>query len=134
MRSIYDEILLTHNLHPAHRGDLLGAEDAKRLVNASCGDELLVLVERDADDKVKNVVWDGHGCAIALASADLMAEVLMGKKWSEALALFDLLPALLRGELNAEQIEQFGEAAALSTVARMPARQACAKLAWRVLE
>ena len=134
MRSVYDEILLAHNLHPAHREDLSGAKKVRRLVNASCGDELLVLVELDADDVIKNVMWDGHGCAISLASADLMAEAVVGKKWSEAQKLLEMLPLLLQGKLDASQAELFGEAAALATVARMPARQACAKLAWQALE
>lgn len=133
MRSVYDEILLSHNLHPSHRGNLSREEMAQRLINASCGDELLVLVELDARKTVKNVLWDGHGCAISLASADLMAEVLIGKKWSEAQKLLGLLPLLLQGKLDANQAELFGEAAALSTVARMPARQACAKLAWQAI-
>ncbi|MBR2830868.1 SUF system NifU family Fe-S cluster assembly protein [Candidatus Saccharibacteria bacterium] len=128
MRSVYDEILLAHNLHPAHRAE--GALAGKKLVNASCGDELVVWVKVE-DGKIVDAKWQGKGCAIALASADLMTEAVMGKSVAEAKAMWAEVEKLLRGdEVDAEK---FGEATALGTVARMPARQACAKLAWQAL-
>lgn len=128
MRSVYDEILLAHNLHPAHRAK--GTLTGKKLVNASCGDELVVWVKVD-NGKIVDAQWQGKGCAIALASADLMAEAVMGKSVAEAKAMWVDIEKLLRGgEVDAEK---FGEAAALGTVARMPARQTCAKLAWQAL-
>ena len=109
---MYDEILLEHNLYPKNRGKLEGCEIFRELKNASCGDKIFVQL------KIRNGVivdgkFEGVGCAIALASADLMIDVVRGKTIAQAK-------------------DKMGEAIALKIVERMPARAKCAELAWRV--
>lgn len=132
MKSIYDEILLEHNLHPKHRGELKdGAVRKETFYNESCGDEITVYLKL-RDSKIEDAKWQGRGCAISLASADLMAGAIIGKDLTKAKELCEKLDQLILGELK--DTSEFGEAAALVTVGRMPARAACAKLAWRILK
>ena len=130
-RSLYDEILLEHNARPRYRGVLTGEGVLSRtLMNASCGDEVTVYL-RMAEEVVVEASWEGKGCAIALASADLMCSVVAKKTEEEIKELRREFDRLVKGEMPEQQMkEMFGEAAALSTVSRMPARVKCAKVAW----
>lgn len=133
---MYDEILLEHNLYPKNRGELEGAEIRKELKNASCGDKIFVQLKIE-DGVIVDGKFTGHGCAISLASADLMIETVRGKTLEEAKELSDLFrEMILKNEkFNAYGgLEKMGEARALEIVSRMPARVKCAELAWQVFK
>lgn len=133
---MYDEILLEHNLYPKNRGELEGAEIRKGLKNASCGDKIFVQLKIE-DGVIVDGKFTGHGCAISLASADLMIETVRGKTLEEAKELSDLFrEMILKNEkFNADGgLEKMGEARALEIVSRMPARVKCAELAWQVFK
>ena len=122
---MYDEILLEHNLYPKNRGELEGVEIRKELKNASCGDKIFVQLKIE------------DGCAISLASADLMIETVRGKTLEEAKELSDLFREMIleNEKFNADGgLEKMGEARALEIVSRMPARAKCAELAWQVFK
>ena len=115
---MYDEILLEHNLYPKNRGSIEGADIVKELKNASCGDKIIVQLKLE-DGIITEGKFEGVGCAIALASADLMIESVKGKTLEEEFESCG-------GE------KQMGDAIALKIVGRMPARAKCAELAWQV--
>ena len=133
---MYDELLLEHNLYPKNRGKLEVAEIEKELKNTSCGDKIFVQL------KIENGVivdgkFTGHGCAISLASADLMIETVRGKTLKEAKELSVLFRAMILGDeqfIYNRGIEKMGVARALEIVSRMPARVKCAELAWRIFK
>ena len=133
---MYDELLLEHNLYPKNRGKLEVAEIEKELKNTSCGDKIFVQL------KIENGVivdgkFTGHGCAISLASADLMIETARGKTLKEAKELSVLFREMILGDeqfIKNGGIEKMGVARALEIVSRMPARVKCAELAWRIFK
>ena len=152
MRSAYDEILLERNRFPKYKkgegglrgmvgkkmfGDETVGENeggrkvvSKRLVNASCGDELEVVLEIEKG-RIKEGYWQGRGCAIAQASADLMVGELIGRKVDEAELLKGKFEKMIyKGGMAVE----LGELKALECVARMPARGECAMLAWGIVD
>ena len=80
---MYNEVLLEHNLYPKNRGKLAKAEIERELKNASCGDKIFVQLKIE-DGKIVDGKFSGVGCAISLASADLMIETIRGKTIKEA--------------------------------------------------
>lgn len=131
---MYDEILLEHNLYPKNRGSIEEADIAKELKNASCGDEIIVQLKLE-DGIIMEGKFEGVGCAIALASADLMIESVRGKTLEEAKKMSRLFRMMILDEEGFESCggeKQMGDAIALKIVGRMPARAKCAELAWQV--
>ena len=131
---MYDEILLEHNLYPKNRGSIERADIAKELKNASCGDKIIVQLKIE-NGIIKEGKFEGVGCAIALASADLMIESVKGKTLEEAKKMSRLFRIMILDEEEFESCggeKQMGDAIALKIVGRMPARAKCAELAWQV--
>jgi SUF system feS assembly protein, nifU family len=131
---MYDEILLEHNLYPKNRGKLEGCEIFRELKNASCGDKIFVQL-KIRNGMIVDGKFEGVGCAIALASADLMIDAVRGKTIAQAKELSELFRVMIVDEekFNKQGGEdKMGEAIALKIVGRMPARAKCAELAWRV--
>lgn len=112
---MYDAELLEHNLHPLHQGVLPDATVDFEFINASCGDKMRMFL-KIADGVILGATWDGKGCAISQASADVLAERLTGMSMEAARELSWTLEPVL------------------SSVKRMPARVKCAELAWKVVE
>ena len=131
---MYDEILLEHNLYPKNRGSIEVADIAKELKNASCGDKIIVQLKLE-DGIITEGKFEGVGCAIALASADLMIESVKGKTLEEAKKMSRLFRTMILDEEEFESCggeKQMGDVIALKIVGRMPARAKCAELAWQV--
>lgn len=130
---IYDEILLEHNTHPEHSGELSGKDVKKcKLFNASCGDKLEISLKIQGG-KIIDGSFSGVGCAISKASADIMLGEMIGKSLKEAKELAKKFFEQFDADETAETPE-LGEANALLEVRRMPARAKCAKLAWTLFE
>lgn len=83
---LYAENILDHYKHPRHAGRLKHPTISRREENASCGDDLLVDLEIELD-VIKDVAWEGKGCAISQAAMSLLSEELKGKTCSEVTAL-----------------------------------------------
>lgn len=132
-RSFYNEILIDHNLHPGHKHDLPDADMEMRGYNPTCGDDITMKL------KVKNGVivegaFQGSGCAISQASADMMLDLVIGKTQEEALRLSDIFLRMIKGTATEDEIEELEEAASLQDVSHMPARVKCAVLGWHTME
>lgn len=127
---MYDEELLERNLHPRFRGKIAGVSEI-RLVNASCGDEILVFL-KVSDGKIVDAKWVGKGCAISTSSADFFAESVIGKTAEEAASMREEFSKMILGEKYSEK--RLSAAKKMECVSRMPARANCAKLAWKSLD
>ena len=130
LRDLYEEVILDHNRNP--RNFLKKPDGTNRKAhgfNPLCGDEfaLHLVVE---DGIIKDVGFEGAGCAISTASASLMTEAIKGKTEEEAYALFDKVHKLLRQEDSSADV---GKLAVLAGVHSYPARVKCATLAWHTL-
>ena len=132
-RSFYNEILTGHNLRPAHKHALPGANRELRGVNPSCGDDITLRL-RVEDGVIADGAFTGDGCAISQASADIMLDLIIGRTEADALRLAEIFLRMIRGSVTPEELEELEEAGALIDVSHMPARVKCAVLGWHTLE
>jgi nitrogen fixation NifU-like protein len=84
---LYREYILEHYKHPHNHGSLERADMEAHDLNPLCGDELTFQIALDADGKVSEVAFDGHGCAISQASASMLSDELKGLSTEELLRL-----------------------------------------------
>lgn len=133
IKSLYREIVNEHNLHPNHKKDLEHPTAVLNGVNPSCGDDInLQLVVKDG--VIEDAAFNGSGCAISQASADMMCDLVIGKSSEEALRLADIFMGMIRGTATEEEKEELDEAASLEDISHMPARVKCATLGWRTMK
>ena len=131
--TFYNEILTDHNLHPGHKHDLPDANLVLEGVNPSCGDDIWLKLKVDGD-VITDGAFVGDGCAISQASADMMLDLIIGKKKDEALKLADIFLRMIKGSVSDEELDELEEASILKDIAHMPARVKCAVLVWHTME
>ena len=131
---LYQEIILDHYRNPRNAEclDHISAEQVHE--NPTCGDSLKLEAIVDSEGVVERVRFDGSGCAISVASASMMTELLVGKSKTEAQELIELFTKAMRGESEPDALDELGEIAALQGVIKFPLRVKCATLAWRAAQ
>ena len=132
-RAFYNEILIDHNMHPAHKHELPDADMEMRGYNPTCGDDITLRL-KVSDGVVVEGAFTGSGCAMSQASADMMLDLVIGKPKEEALRLSDIFLRMIKGSASEEEIDELEEACVLQDVSHMPARVKCAVLGWHTLE
>ena len=132
LKELYREILNEHNINPAHKSALAGANLSLQGVNPSCGDNITLTLKTE-NGKITDGAFTGSGCAISQASCDMMLDLIIGKDESEALRLCEIFMGMIQGTVTDEQIEELDEASALREIQHMPARVKCAELGWRTM-
>ncbi len=134
IKDLYREIVNEHNLYPAHKGEMENPDLILEGVNPSCGDDIYLQLKLDENGVVTEGMFNGSGCAISQASADMMLDLIIGKDKEEALKLAEGFMSMVRSTATPEQIEALDEAAALESIAHMPARVKCATLGWKTMQ
>lgn len=130
--NLYRQVILDHSSHPHHHGSLEKSSQRIEMNNPTCGD--VIHLEIDTEDGIiKNIAFSGHGCSISTASASMMTEAVIGKTTEEVAELSESFSQLVQGN-EVENLDNLGDAAMLSGVAKFPARIKCATLAWKALE
>ena len=132
-RAFYNEILIDHNMHPAHKHELPDADIEMRGYNPTCGDDITLRL-KVSEGVVVDGAFTGSGCAISQASADMMLDLVIGKPKEEALRLSDIFLRMIKGNASEEEIDELEEACVLQDVSHMPACVKCAVLGWHTLE
>ena len=132
-KTFYNEILTEHNLHPEHKHALDDANLVLEGVNPSCGDDIWLKLKVENDIFVDGA-FEGEGCAISQASADIMLDLVIGKTKDEALKLADLFLKMIKGTVTDEELEELEEASVLQDISHMPARVKCAVLGWHTMQ
>ena len=87
MNDLYRELIIDHYKNPQYRGILEPNDISFEDENPLCGDHIRIDLRLDEDGIVKEATFDGHGCAISLASADLLIESIQGKSLDDVKAL-----------------------------------------------
>jgi nitrogen fixation NifU-like protein len=101
---LYGGVILERFRHPRHFGELPGADASHEDVNPLCGDRLRIELRLGADRDVEAVRFQGDACAVATASADLLAEMVEGRSVESALGLErDALLAALGAPIRASR-------------------------------
>jgi len=143
---LYQELILDHSKRPRNFGELTtDAGDAVHVHgdNPSCGDEIHLhvrFVRSGADpEKVEEIKFTGHGCAISQASASMMTLKLKGKPRTDAERLMGLFKERITGSEQSEAAadpgpRELGDLNVLKGVRKFPQRVKCAMLAWRAFE
>lgn len=126
---LYQEVILDHGRKPRNFGRVENATATAEGFNPLCGDRLTVQVTYE-NDRVTDVHFVGAGCAISMASASLMTEVLKGKTKQEAEQLFQGFHDLLTTDKPSTEL---GKLAVFSGVREYPSRVKCATLAWHTV-
>jgi len=130
---LYQQVILDHNKKPRNYKVLEHPSRTQEGYNPLCGDQLTLYLEMEGD-KIKDVSFQGQGCAISKASASLMTTAIKGKTKEEAEQLFGEFHRMVKGELdpNAEP-HHLGRLTILAGVREFPARVKCASLSWHTL-
>lgn len=132
-KTFYNEILTEHNLHSEHKHVLDDANLVLEGVNPSCGDDIWLKLKVE-NDIVVDGAFEGDGCAISQASADIMLDLVIGKTKDEALKLADLFLKMIKGTVTDEELEELEEASVLQDISHMPVRVKCAVLGWHTMQ
>ena len=130
LEDLYRRVILDHYRSPRNRGTLEPADVVAEGHNPSCGDDLLIYLRLGEDGRVSEATFEGNGCAIAMASASMLTEAVIGRTVAEVKDFVGKVKALARGEGPAPE----GEVQALAGVAKFPVRVKCATLAWSSVE
>jgi nitrogen fixation NifU-like protein len=131
LAELYRDVIVDHNRRPRNRGPLPTASHRAEGNNPLCGDQLRVYVDVE-HDVIRDLRFEGTGCAISTASASLMSEAVKGQNRAEVAALFDAVHRMLTDGDHAADVE-LGKLAALGGVCAFPARVKCASLCWHTL-
>lgn len=133
LTDLYQEVILDHNKTPRNFRAIEGATHSGIGHNPLCGDQLTLYVKVE-DGVIREIGFQGRGCAISKASASLMTEAVKGKTTEEAGALFQRFHDLLTGPPDEKaDARSFGKLAVFSGVREFPVRVKCATLAWHTL-
>ena len=130
---LYQQIILEHNKKPRNFKVLESANAYSLGKNPLCGDQFAIYTELDENGTIKDIGFQGDGCAISKASASLMTNAVKGKSKTEALQMKDEFQKLLTGEMSADEPNHLGRLTILSGVREYPVRVKCATLAWHSL-
>jgi len=133
LSELYQQVILDHNKKPRNFHKLENANRSAEGFNPLCGDHLNVYLHVE-DDQVKDVSFEGSGCAISKASASMMTQAVKGKTKAEAESLFDEFHRMATGELDEENDpNQLGKLKIFAGVRDFPARVKCATLSWHTM-
>jgi len=134
INELYQEIILDHNKSPRNFRVMDDPDRKIEGYNPLCGDHYMFYIKLE-DDKIKDISFQGSGCAISKASASMMSQIVIGKTVTEAKDLFDKFHKLVTGikQATSEQ-EKLGRLEVFAGVSEFPARVKCATLAWHSLK
>ena len=131
---LYQEVILEHSKAPRNFRKPESANHHAEGFNPLCGDKCSVYLDVE-NGAIKDIGFQGSGCAISRASASMMTQILKGKSTKEAAKLFEEFHDLVTGDPEAiKNATDLGKLAAFGGVSKFPARVKCATLAWHTLQ
>ena len=133
LNDLYQELILDHNKSPRNCRAIEDADRKADGYNPLCGDRVTVFLKLEGN-VVKEVTFEGSGCAISTASASLMTQSLKGQTLEEAKERFANFHGLVTGEpCETKERPGLGKLEVFSGVCQYPARVKCATLAWHTV-
>lgn len=135
LKELYQEVILDHSKHPRNFGKLDPCSHEAHGYNPLCGDTVNVFLKLDPNKVIEDISFDGKGCAISMASASLMSEIIKGKTEAQANTLFENFHALVTKDEEAQDLDDDMERLiVLAGVKQFPMRVKCATLSWHALQ
>ncbi len=132
LRELYQEVILDHNRKPRNFGRLDGANRTAEGYNPLCGDQVRIYLDVEAG-VIRDIRFEGSGCAISKAAASMMTASLKGKTVGEADQLFGRFHDMLTAAGNGGAAAELGKLAVFSGVCEFPSRIKCATLPWHTV-
>ena len=134
LTDVYNDLIMEHSMNSYNKKKLEGADYSEIGHNPNCGDEITLELKLDGN-KIEDMAFTGHGCAISQASTSIMIDTLRGKTIEEAKEIIKTFIEMIKREItDEEQLKKLEDAIAFKNVSNMPARVKCALLAWHTLE
>jgi len=137
LKQLYQDIILENGKSPRNLGKCEGYNHNAKGYNPLCGDKVHVYLKLDSKKKVEDLSFEGEGCAISLASASIMTELIKGKSFEDTK---EIMKAFLNMIKNTSEIQsnhldedQKTKLMSLSGVKQFPMRVKCATLSWHTL-
>ncbi len=132
-RELYQQVIIEHNKKPRNFGKLEPCTHHADGHNPLCGDQLQLTLSV-VDGRIEDIRFEGHGCAIDVASASLMTGAVKGKSVAEAEAMAEQFRGMVRGELDpSTEPHHLGKLTLFQGVKDLPSRVKCAVLPWATL-
>ena len=131
LRELYQDVILDHSRHPRHFGPLEHATHVGEGYNPLCGDRVKVYLGLDGQSRIRDIKFEGKGCAISQASASLMTDMLTGRTVDEAEKLMGGFLHLVKGEESSGELEpdDHERLKMMANVSTFPMRVKCTTLA-----
>jgi nitrogen fixation NifU-like protein len=134
LSELYQEVILEHSKAPRNYRRLDSANRQAEGYNPLCGDRCTVYIDYEGD-AIREISFQGSGCAISKSSASMMTQMLKGKTKEEAVKLFEQFHELVTGDEDAlAHADDLGKLKVFAGVSKFPARVKCATLAWHTLQ
>ena len=137
LKELYQEIILDHGKNPRNFGKCKNFTSDAKGHNPLCGDKVHIYAQLDKDKKILDLSFEGEGCAISLASASILTDILKGKDLNVANIIIDNFLKLIKENksitINSLNEDQKTTLMSLSGVKDFPMRVKCATMAWHTL-
>ena len=137
LKQLYQDIILEHGKSPRNLGKCEGYSHEAKGYNPLCGDKVHVYLKLHNGKKVEDLTFEGDGCAISLASASIMTELVKGKSFEETKEIMDAFLNMIKNtsEIQTNHLDEDEKTKlmSLSGVKQFPMRVKCATLSWHTL-
>jgi nitrogen fixation NifU-like protein len=134
LKELYQEIILDHGKNPKNKGKCLGFNHEAEAHNPLCGDKVHIYLNLDKENVVKDISFEGEGCAISLASASILTEILKNKDLNLTKNISENFLEMIKNKkkllINSLDKDQITTLSSLSGVQEFPMRVKCATMAW----
>ena len=137
LKDLYQEIILDHGKNPRNLGKFDNYNKDAKGNNPLCGDNVHVYLRLNENKKVEDITFEGHGCAISMASASIMTDMVRGKEEKEVKEIVTDFLGMIKEkdslETNILKDDEKTKLMSLSGVKQYPMRVKCATLSWHTL-
>ena len=131
---MYTDLIMEHSMNSPNKKNIDSPTCSLKGHNPNCGDEIELEVKLDGD-KIEDMSFIGHGCAISQSSTSIMLETLIGKTVDEAKTIIDIFVKMIeRQPITQAERNLLGDSVVFENICNMPARVTCALLSWRTLQ
>ena len=137
IKELYQEIILDHGKNPRNKGICKKFNRDAKGHNPLCGDKVHIYLKLNSEQKVDDISFEGEGCAISLASASILTEIIKNKDYNVVKIIINDFINMIKDEVkisvNSLDDDQKTTIMSLSGVKQFPMRVKCATMAWHTL-
>ena len=137
LKELYQEIILDHGKNPRNLGKFENFNKDAKGHNPLCGDKVHLFLKLDENKNVNDISFEGEGCAISMASASIMTDLMKGKSEKEAKEIIEKFLDMIKekDDINTNLLEDDEKTKLMSLggVKNYPMRVKCATLSWHAL-